>query len=98
MTDEIKNEIKAAKENFFQAFNNLELNETENKIVERSVLDFAIFIALHMLELALIEKIILGENMPITKEVNNNDIVIVNWNHLFKSPDKLDVKFGNLVD
>ena len=60
--DEVKEEIRVAKENLKSAISNLELNDEANKDIERSYLDCAIHITLNMLELVLIERMLSGKD------------------------------------
>ena len=60
--NEVKEEIKVAKENLKSAITNLELTEDANKNFDRSYLDCAIHITLNMLELVLIERMLSGKD------------------------------------
>lgn len=56
-----------AKDSFLRAIENLELNDEANADIERSMLDFAIYLALNILELILYERIIEGKDRLISK-------------------------------
>ena len=90
MTDKIKEDIKVAKESFKHVFDNIEISEEANNNL---FLDFAILIALHTLELFLIERILSGKDTKISeqqaKEISNGK-----WGLFFESTRNPDTKPG----
>ena len=83
--DEVKEEIRVAKENFKSAISNLELNDEANKSFDRSYLDCAIHITLNMLELVLIERMLSGKDQEIEKS-DAADIGRGKWETFLKPP------------
>ena len=76
--DLINRDINEAKDCFVHAIQNLDLSDESNEDLERSVLDFAIFISLNVLELSLYERHINGKDMPISKK-EADDVQKGNW-------------------
>ena len=57
----------------------MDLSDESNEDLERSRLDFAIFISLNILELSLYERHINGKDMPISNR-ELDDVQKGNWN------------------
>lgn len=83
--DIFKADVNEAKENLIEALSNLELSKEANENLERSVLDFAIHIALIILELSIIDRIKEGNLKLITKRAVD-DIAVGNWEDILRIP------------
>lgn len=60
-------QISQAKDDLQAAISNLDLSEEADQNLERSMLDIAIHISLLILELSLYERIIQGQDRPLSK-------------------------------
>ena len=70
----------------------MELSDEDNKNLERSVLDCAIHIALNMLELMLIERIIEGNDKPLSVR-DIDDVREGNWEKFISKEDEMTVRY-----
>ena len=63
----VSRQISQAKDDLQAAISNLDLSEEADQNLERSMLDIAIHISLLILELSLYERIIQGQDRPLSK-------------------------------
>ena len=95
--DHVKQLIRRANDSFTNAIKNLELNDEANFDPERSMLDYAIYISLAILELILNFRIIDGKDVTITKH-QADQVDKGQWKQFVKKLNRTALTYLDMID